>query len=79
MFQINEPEIHLNIRIIHLFAASMLEGNKIHDELKQQNLLKHVNLNVPEALIYSGKQTKNMIEWVRNLYYKFPNFPTLIQ
>lgn len=45
-------------------AASMLEGNRIHDELKQQNLLKHVNLNVPEALIYSGKQTKNMIEWV---------------
>lgn len=45
-------------------AASMLEGNRIHDDLKQQNLLKHVNLNVPEALIYSGKQTKNMIEWV---------------
>lgn len=43
----------------------MLEGNRIHDELKQQNLLKHVNLNVPEALNYSGKQTKNMIEWVQ--------------
>lgn len=77
MLQINDPEIHLNIRLIHLFAGSMLEGNKIHDDLKQQNLLKHVNLNVPEALIYSGKQTKNMVEWVskNQIYILFEKKP----
>lgn len=44
----------------------MLEGNKIHEDLKHQNVLKHINLNVPEALKFSRRQTQGLTEWVRN-------------
>ncbi|XP_056639726.1 uncharacterized protein LOC130447090 [Diorhabda sublineata] len=49
--------------MVHLFAISMLEGNKIHDTLKQKNILKHVNLNVPEAISYGGSDISDIIEW----------------
>lgn len=44
----------------------MLEGNRIHEELKRKNVLKDVNLNVPEALKYS---TLNLVEWVKSFFF----------
>lgn len=58
----------LNIRLIHLMAISMLEGNRIHEELKRKNVLKDVNLNVPEALKYTQNDTSNLVEWVKSLF-----------
>ncbi|KAJ8969824.1 hypothetical protein NQ317_019531 [Molorchus minor] len=57
------PKKCLNIRLIQLLAASMLEGNRTYDELKVKNVLKHVNLNVPEAIKFGGVQTRDMVEW----------------
>lgn len=54
----------LNIRLIHLMAISMVEGNWIHEELKRKNVLKNVNLNVPEAVQYT--QPVNLVEWVKS-------------
>ncbi|KAJ8954380.1 hypothetical protein NQ318_011053 [Aromia moschata] len=65
---INGPQKCLNIRLIQLLAASMLEGNRIHEELKVKNMLKHINLNVPEAISFGGKQTSDMIEWKSEVY-----------
>lgn len=64
--QINGPKKCLNIRLIQLLACSMLEGNRIHEELKLKNVLKHINLNVPEAMKFAGKQTSTMAEWVND-------------
>jgi len=49
-------------------AISMLEGNRIHEELKRKNVLKDVNLNVPEALKYTPNDTSNLVEWVKSLF-----------
>lgn len=70
-FQINDPQKILNIKLIHLFALSMLEGNKIHDDLKSNNLIKHINLTVPEAIAFGGKQTEKATEWVKISKYIF--------
>ncbi|XP_030758309.1 uncharacterized protein LOC115884013 [Sitophilus oryzae] len=65
---INEPECGTNKKLIYLLATSMLEGNKIHEELKVKKLLKHLNLNVPEALKYTEDQTFNLVEWRSSIY-----------
>lgn len=39
----------------------MIEGNSLYENLKEKNLLKHANLNVPEALKYVST---GLIEWV---------------
>ncbi|KAJ8941094.1 hypothetical protein NQ314_010499 [Rhamnusium bicolor] len=65
---VNGPQKCLNIRLIQLLAASMLEGNRIHDNLKIKNVLKHINLNVPEAIKFGGKQTSDMTEWKSEVY-----------
>ncbi|XP_018571340.1 uncharacterized protein LOC108911014 [Anoplophora glabripennis] len=65
---INGPQKCLNIRLIQLLASSMLEGNRIHEELKLRNVLKHINLNVPEAIKYAGKQASKMTEWKSEVY-----------
>nr|CAH7768715.1 unnamed protein product [Callosobruchus chinensis] len=65
---VNEPQKSLNIRLIQLLAESMLEGNKIHDYLKTEQLIKHINLNVPEAIKYAGAPAKNMVEWRSEIF-----------
>lgn len=50
--------------MIQLFAISMLEGNKIHESLKLKNQLKHINLNVPEAINFGGSDMDGIVEWV---------------
>ncbi|CAH1133420.1 unnamed protein product [Ceutorhynchus assimilis] len=65
---IKGPQDNLNIRLIHLLAISMLEGNKIHEELKSNQVLKHLNLNVPEALKYTETHTYNLVEWRSSIY-----------
>nr|CAI5820556.1 unnamed protein product [Callosobruchus analis] len=49
LIAVNEPEKSLNIRLIQIVSRKQLEGNKIHDYLKMEQLIKHINLNVPEA------------------------------
>lgn len=49
----------------------MLEGNRIHEELKLRNVLKHINLNVPEAIKYAGNQASKMTEWVKFYTLRF--------
>ncbi|ENN77360.1 uncharacterized protein LOC109537487 [Dendroctonus ponderosae] len=65
---IKYPQENLNIRLIHLLAISMLEGNKIHEELKKKKVLKDLNLNVPEALKYTQEETYNLVEWKSSIY-----------
>ncbi|XP_050307006.1 uncharacterized protein LOC126743819 [Anthonomus grandis grandis] len=65
---IHNPQENLNIRLIHLLAISMLQGNKIHEDLKKKNMLKHINLNIPEAIKYTEKETSNLVEWKSSVY-----------
>ncbi|CAH1993985.1 unnamed protein product [Acanthoscelides obtectus] len=65
---VNDPGESLNMRLILLLAESMLEGNKIHDYLKMKQLIKHINLNVPEAIKYAGPIAKTMVEWKSEIY-----------
>ncbi|CAH0556929.1 unnamed protein product [Brassicogethes aeneus] len=69
--QVNHPKKPLNYDLVHLFAISMLEGNKIHDHLKINNMLKHINLTVPEAIEFADKFTEGMTEW-KSLVYMEP-------
>lgn len=43
----------------------MLEGNKIHESLKQKGALKDINLTVPEAVKYAGRKVAGLTEWVK--------------
>lgn len=43
----------------------MLEGNKIHECLKQKGALKDINLTVPEAVKYAGRKVSGLTEWVK--------------
>ncbi|KAJ8920779.1 hypothetical protein NQ315_004920 [Exocentrus adspersus] len=70
---INGPQKCLNIRLIQLFAESILEGNRIHEELKQKNMLKHINLNVPEAIKFAGKEASQMTEWRSEVFMESLN------
>ncbi|XP_066141145.1 uncharacterized protein [Euwallacea fornicatus] len=65
---INHPHKSLNIRLIHLLAMSMLEGNKLHEELSNKRLLKNINLNIPEALKYTEDKIANLVEWKSSIY-----------
>ncbi|KAL1490346.1 hypothetical protein ABEB36_013060 [Hypothenemus hampei] len=65
---VNDPNENLNIRLIHLLAISMLEGNAIHEELQLKNLLNDPNLNVPEALKYTKQKSSNLVEWKSAIY-----------
>ncbi|KAG5893213.1 hypothetical protein JTB14_025617 [Gonioctena quinquepunctata] len=66
---INNPEKCLNIKLILILAKSMLEGNRIHESLKLNNQLKHINLNIPEALNFAGRDTK-ITEWKSEIFMK---------
>ncbi|KAF7284177.1 uncharacterized protein LOC143202138 [Rhynchophorus ferrugineus] len=65
---IYESEYSTNKDLIQFLAISMLQGNKIHEELKMRRLLKHLNLNVPEALKYTENQTFNLVEWKSSIF-----------
>lgn len=41
----------------------MLGGNKLYEKLKSKNVLSNINLTVPEAVSYAGKNS-NIHEWV---------------
>ncbi|CAH1114299.1 unnamed protein product [Psylliodes chrysocephalus] len=58
----------LNMSMIQLFAISMLEGNKIHESLKLKNQLKHINLNVPEAINFGGSDMDGIVEWKSEVF-----------
>ncbi|KAK9878457.1 hypothetical protein WA026_022097 [Henosepilachna vigintioctopunctata] len=55
-------------KLINIFARSMLDGNYIHETLKRKGKLKNINLTVPEAISYSNKIVRDLIEWKCMLY-----------
>ncbi|CAH1183291.1 unnamed protein product [Phaedon cochleariae] len=65
---INKPENCLTVKLVQVLALSMLEGNQIHENLKLNNKLKHINLNVPEAISFADKDTKGIVEWKNEVF-----------
>lgn len=62
--QINKPDNVINVRLIYLLAYSILDGNKIHEELKTKGTLDNFNLTVPEAMKFAGYRAEGLTEWV---------------
>lgn len=50
--------------MIYLLAYSILDGNKIHEELKSKGILDNFNLTVPEAMKFAGYRAEGLTEWV---------------
>ncbi|CAG9858299.1 unnamed protein product [Phyllotreta striolata] len=65
---VHYPVNGLNMSLIKLFALSMLEGNQIHESLKFKNQLKHINLNVPEAINFGGPDMTGIVEWKSEVF-----------
>lgn len=63
MLQLKGPSEAVNNYLIQALALSMLEGNKLYESLKGKGLLSNVNLTVPEAIKYAGKNY-GLFEWV---------------
>lgn len=49
--------------VLRAFARSILEGNDIHQEMRNRGSLQHINLTIPEAIEGTKKKVKNIIEW----------------
>ncbi|RZC35112.1 uncharacterized protein BDFB_000901 [Asbolus verrucosus] len=67
MIIINKPDKCINVRLIHLLAYSILDGNKIHENLKANGTLDNFNLTVPEAMKFAGYRAEGLVEWVTKL------------
>ncbi|EFA03775.1 hypothetical protein TcasGA2_TC013886 [Tribolium castaneum] len=65
---INKPDEPVNPRLIYLLAYSILDGNKIHEELKAKGTLDNFNLTVPEAMKYAGYRAEGLTEWKSMIY-----------
>lgn len=66
--KINQPQKSLNTELIYMLDKSMRQGNHIHEQLRQNNVLKHVNLSVPEAIKFGEGETQGMVEWKSPVY-----------
>jgi hypothetical protein len=65
---INKPDNVINVRLIYLLAYSILDGNKIHEELKTKGTLDNFNLTVPEAMKFAGYRAEGLTEWKSMIY-----------
>lgn len=64
----------INPSLILALAESILNGNKLHNTLKEQGALSHPNLTVPEALLYCRAKYFNLKEWVINNLQIYPTW-----
>lgn len=52
------------LRMVQLFAESMLLGNRIYCEMEESKRLPHLYLNIPEAMEATAAWIGNVEEWV---------------
>ncbi|XP_022901831.1 uncharacterized protein [Onthophagus taurus] len=63
------PEKDINYFLVKAFGECILEGNEIHQNLKQRGALSNVNLTVPEGIKHSGLNKQlGLVEWKCKLH-----------
>lgn len=64
------PDKHINYFLVKALGESILEGNGIHNSLKNKGILNNINLTVPEGIKFSGMKNIGLTEWVQKTPYK---------
>lgn len=54
--------------LLYVFCVSIVEGNRIHEDLQRSGLLDDVNLTVPEAIRACGDASARLVEWKSLIY-----------